>query len=84
LTTPSFPAVCSRTTALPICRLTTPDLNTAHVSNICFNYKKLGYCLLNCPLSYAFYAKLKKLKKLLKSDLKDNKHLTDKTEKNMF
>jgi hypothetical protein len=30
------------------------------------------------------YTKLKKLKKLLKSDLKDNKYLTDKTEKNTF
>jgi hypothetical protein len=32
-------------------------------------------------LFYAFYAKLKELKKLLESDLKGNKHLTDKTGK---
>jgi hypothetical protein len=73
-----------RTTVLPIRRLTTPALNAAHVSNTCFNCGKLGYCLSDCPLSCAFYAKLKELKKLLKSNLKNNKHLTDKTGKDTF
>jgi hypothetical protein len=74
--------VCFKTIALLIRRLTTPALNAAHVGNICFNYRKLGYCLLNYTLPYTLCAKLKKLKKLLKSDLKDNKYLTDKTGKN--
>jgi hypothetical protein len=75
-------AIRFRTAALLIRRLITPAFNVAYISNICFNYKKLGYCLLDCSLPYAYYAKLKELKKLLKSDLKDNKHLIDKTEKN--
>jgi hypothetical protein len=82
MTTPSFPAICSGTAALLICRLTTPALNTAHVGNTCFNYEKLGYYLSDCSLPYSSYAELKELKKLLESDLKNNKHLTDKTEKN--
>jgi hypothetical protein len=72
------------TVALLIYCLTILAFNAAHASNICFNCEKLGYCLLDCLLSYAFCAELKKLKKLLKSDLKNNKHLTDKTGKDTF
>jgi hypothetical protein len=74
-------AIRFRTAALLICCLIILALNVTHVGNICFNYKKLGYCLSDCLLFYAFYTKLKKLKKLLKSDLKNNKYLTNKTEK---
>jgi hypothetical protein len=56
-------------------------LNAAYVGNTYFNCGKLGYCLLDCLLSYASYTKLKELKKLLESDSKNNKHLTNKTEK---
>jgi hypothetical protein len=69
---------------LLIRRLTTSAFNVAYIYNICFNYKKLGYYLLDCSLSRAFYAKLKELKELLKSDSKNNKYLIDKTEKNTF
>jgi hypothetical protein len=72
------------TVALLIRRLITPALNTAYVGNICFNCRKLDYCLLDCLLPCAFYAELKELKKLLEFNLKDNKHLTDKTKKDMF
>jgi hypothetical protein len=72
------------TAVLLIRRLTTPAFNAAYVGNICFNYEKLGYCLLDCLLSHVPCTKLKKLKKLLKSNLEDNKHLTDKTEKDTF
>jgi hypothetical protein len=71
-----------KTAVLPICRLTIPALNVAYVGNTCFNCGKLGYCLPDYTLPYAFCAKLKELKELLESDLKDNKHLTDKTGKN--
>jgi hypothetical protein len=74
-------AVRFGTAALLIRCLTISALNTAYVGNICFNCRKLGYCLPDCLLSHALYAELKKLKELLESDLKDNKHLTDKTEK---
>jgi hypothetical protein len=79
-----FLAIRFKTVVLFICCLTTPALNAAYVSNTCFNCGKLGYCLLNCLLSCALYAKLKELKKLLESDLKNNKHLTNKTEKDTF
>jgi hypothetical protein len=85
-TTPffSFLVVRFRTAALFIRRLTILALNTAYVGNICFNYRKLGYYLLDCLLFYISYVKLKKLKELLKSDLKNNKYLTNETEKNTF
>jgi hypothetical protein len=80
----SFSAVCFKTAALLIRRLTTPALNAAYTGNICFNCEKLSYCLLDCLLSHAFYAELKKLKELLESNLENNKYLTDKTEKDTF
>jgi hypothetical protein len=83
-TTPSFPAVRSGIAVLPICRLTTPAFNAAHTGNTCFNYRKLGYCLPDYLLPCVFCAKLKELKKLLESNLKNNKHLTNKTGKNTF
>jgi hypothetical protein len=86
-TTPSFSSFLTirfRTAALFICRLTTLAFNAAHVDNICFNYEKLGYYLLDCLLPCAFYAKLKELKKLLKSDSEDDEYLKDKTEKDTF
>jgi hypothetical protein len=72
------------TAALSVHRLITPALNAAYIGNICFNYRKLGYCLLDCLLSCAFYTKLKELKELLKSDSENNKYLTDKTRKDTF
>jgi hypothetical protein len=73
-----------RTVALLICCLITLAFNAAHISNICFNCGKLGYCLLNCLLPYVLCAELKELKELLKSNLKNNKYLTNKIEKNTF
>jgi hypothetical protein len=74
-------AVRFRTAALLIRRLTTLAFNAAYISNTYFNCGKLSYRLPNYLLSYALCAKLKKLKELLESNLEDNKHLTNKTEK---
>jgi hypothetical protein len=78
-------AVYSKTAALLTRRLTTLAFNPAHVGDTCFNSKKVGYCLSDCLLSYAFCTKLKELEKLLKSkESEDNKLLTSKTGKDTF
>ena len=64
-----------RTTVPPAYCLTLLVLNPNYTSNTCFNYRKVGHCLLDCLLPYAPCTKLKELNKLPKSDSKNNKHL---------
>jgi hypothetical protein len=57
----SSAAACSGTAALPTRRLTTLALNPAHASDTCFNCRKVGYRLPDCPLPRAFCTELKEL-----------------------